>query len=100
TPRPIELQILGRVLLHSALVGAAAGVLGSVFFARVEAMQRTGMESLTGYVPLRAAGEGILGETPTQSTFRPWLLLVFPALGALLAGIISTWLGAQDTGRG
>src|SRR6185437_287746 len=73
TPRPIELQILGRTLLHAALVGAAAGLIGSVFFAGVEAMQRIGMESLTGYVPLRAAGEGILGESATQNIFRPWL---------------------------
>ena len=54
-PRPIEFQILGRVLLHAALVGAAAGLLGSLFFAGVEAVQRVGLESLTGYVPLRAA---------------------------------------------
>ncbi len=100
TPRPIELQILGRVLLHAALVGAAAGLLGSVFFAGVEAMQRIGLESLTGYVPLRAAGEGILGETSRPSTFRPWLLLIFPAIGALLAGILSTWLAPETRGGG
>jgi CIC family chloride channel protein len=100
TPRPIELQILGRMLLHSALVGAAAGLLGSLFFAGVEAMQRIGLESLTGYVPLRAAGEGILGEAAKVTKFRPWLLLVFPAIGALLAGIISTWLAPETRGGG
>jgi chloride channel protein, CIC family len=101
TPRPpLELQILGRMLLHSALVGAAAGLLGSIFFAGVEAMQRIGLESLTGYVPLRAAGEGILGEVTTGKTFRPWLLLIFPAIGALLAGIISSWLAPETRGGG
>jgi CIC family chloride channel protein len=100
TPRPIELQILGRVLLHSALVGAAAGLLGSIFFAGVEAVQRVGLESLTGYVPLRAAGEGILGEVATRTRFRPWLLLVFPGLGALLAGIVSTRLAPETLGGG
>ncbi len=99
-PSPIELQILGRVLLHSALVGAAAGLLGSLFFAGVEAVQRVGLESLTGYVPLRAAGEGILGEVATRTHFRPWLLLVFPAFGALLAGIISTRLAPETLGGG
>src|ERR1022692_4271316 len=89
---PLEFQILGRVLLHAALVGAAAGLLGSLFFAGVEAVQRIGLESLTGYVPLRAAGEGILGERSRPAVFRPWLLLFFPAAGALLAGAISTWL--------
>jgi CIC family chloride channel protein len=100
TPRPIELQILGRVLLHAALVGAAAGLLGSLFFAGVEAMQRIGLESLTGYVPLRAAGEGILGESATPAVFRPWLLLIAPAFGALLAGILSTWLAPETRGGG
>jgi chloride channel protein, CIC family len=100
TPRPIEFQILGRVLLHAALVGAAAGLLGSIFFAGVEAMQRIGLESLTGYVPLRAAGEGILGEKTTVATFRPWLLIVFPAIGALLAGIISFWFAPETRGGG
>src|SRR5580700_500687 len=100
TPRPIELQILGRVLLHAALVGAAAGLLGSLFFAGVEGVQRVGLESLTGYVPLRAAGEGILGEVATKTRFRPWLLLVFPAIGALLAGAISNWLAPETLGGG
>src|ERR1700677_397466 len=101
TPRPpLELQILGGMLLHSALVGAAADLLGSIFFAGVEAMQRIGLESLTGYVPLRAAGEGILGEVAAVTKFRPWLLLIFPAIGALLAGIISTWLAPETRGGG
>ncbi len=100
TAGPIELQILGRMLLHSALVGAAAGLLGSIFFAGVEAMQRIGLESLTGYVPLRAAGEGILGEAATAAKFRPWLLLIFPAGGALIAGILSTWLAPETRGGG
>ena len=35
-----------------------------------------------------------------QTTFRPWLLLVFPAAGALLAGIVSTWLAPETRGGG
>jgi CIC family chloride channel protein len=100
TPQPIEFQILGRVLLHAALVGAASGLLGSLFFAGVEAVQRIGLESLTGYVPLRAAGEGILGATSHATAFRPWLLLFFPAAGALLAGSLSTWLAPETLGGG
>ncbi len=100
SPAPLELQILGRMLLHSALVGAAAGLLGSLFFAGVEGIQRVGLESMTGYLPLRAAGEGILGESARPTAFRPWLLLIFPAMGALLAGMISTWLAPETRGGG
>jgi CIC family chloride channel protein len=97
---PIEFQILGRVLLHAALVGAAAGLLGSSFFAGVEAMQRLALEMWAGYVPLRAGGEQIMGEIGKHVPFRPWLLVVIPAAGALLGGAISTWLAPETRGGG
>src|SRR5271166_405675 len=80
---PIEFQILGRMLLHAALVGAAAGLLGSLFFGGVEVAQRFALEYTTGYVPLRAAGEQIFGEA-ARRPFRPWLLALLPAAGALV----------------
>ncbi len=97
---PIEFQILGRMLLQSALVGAAAGLLGSLFFAGVEAAQRLLLEAWAGYAPLRAGGERILGEFSKKTPFHPWLLLVLPASGALLAGAISTWLAPETRGGG
>src|SRR5215813_11981182 len=87
--KPIEFQILGRVLLHAALVGAAAGLMGSLFFAAVEAVQRFVLEGWTVYVPLRAGGERLLGELARPMPFRPWLLVVVPAGGALVAGALS-----------
>jgi CIC family chloride channel protein len=96
---PVEFQILGRMLLQAALVGAAAGLLGSLFFAGVEFAQRFALEQMTGYVPLRAGGEKIFGEA-TGRPFRPWLLFLFPAAGALVAGAISTWLAPETRGGG
>ncbi|MGA7123173.1 MAG: chloride channel protein [Polyangiaceae bacterium] len=97
---PIGFQILGRVLLHAALVGATAGLLGSLFFAGVEATQRIWLERWTGYVPLRAGGERILGEMNGPVPFRPWLLVVVPALGALIGGAISVWIAPETRGGG
>jgi CIC family chloride channel protein len=97
---PIEFQTLGRVLLHAALVGAAAGLLGSLFFAGVEALQRAWLEQWTGYVPLRAGGERIFGEMQTPPPFHPWLLVVLPAAGALLAGVISCRYAPETRGGG
>ncbi|HZU84793.1 MAG TPA: chloride channel protein [Polyangiaceae bacterium] len=97
---PIEFQILGRILLHAALVGAAAGLLGSLFFAGVEAMQRVSIERWAGYVPLRAGGERILGEPSRSTPFRPWLLWIVPAAGALVAGIVSYRLAPETRGGG
>jgi CIC family chloride channel protein len=97
---PLELQLLGRVLLHAALVGAAAGLLGSFFFAGVEAMQRVSLERWAGYAPLRAGGERIFGESRELPPFRPWLLWVLPAAGALLSGIISYRFAPETRGGG
>ena len=97
---PIGFRILGRVLLHAALVGATAGLLGSLFFAGVEATQRIWLERWTGYVPLRAGGERILGEMNGPVPFRPWLLVVVPALGALIGGAISVWIAPETRGGG
>ncbi len=97
---PIEFQILGRILLHAALVGAAAGLMGSLFFAGVEAVQRIALEGWTGYLPLRAGGERLLGEMSRTPPFRPWLLLVLPAAGALIGGAISAWLAPETRGGG
>jgi CIC family chloride channel protein len=100
TRAPIEFQILGRFLLHAALVGAAAGLMGSLFFAAVEAVQRICLEGWTGYVPLRAGGEQVFGELERPPPFRPWILFLIPALGALAGGTISFFLAPETRGGG
>jgi CIC family chloride channel protein len=97
---PLEFQILGRTLLRAALVGAAAGLLGSLFFVGVEAVQRVALETWTGYQPLRAGGEQILGEVTAVSRFRPLLLMLMPGAGALIGGALSTWLAPETRGGG
>ena len=56
-PQPLELQLVGRTLLHSVLVGAVAGLVGSAFFYALEVTQQLLLERLAGYQVLRAAGE-------------------------------------------
>ncbi|MCC6994572.1 MAG: chloride channel protein [Deltaproteobacteria bacterium] len=81
------MQILGRTLLHAALVGLGAGLIGAAFFAGLEYMQWFLLEYLCGYSPLRAHGERFIpGEI--SGSFRPWLLVFLPALGGLAAGLI------------
>jgi CIC family chloride channel protein len=98
-PSPIAFQILGRVLLHAALVGAAAGLAGSLFVAALELTQRAFLERLAGYLPLRAAGEAFI-EPASILRFRPWLLIVLPGLGALAGGAISTLWAPETRGGG
>src|SRR3954469_17428293 len=78
----VDLTIVGRTLLHAALVGAAAGLVGAAFFAGLESVQRLLLENLGGYHPLRPAGENFLGESTRPHVFRPWLLVLLPPVGA------------------
>jgi CIC family chloride channel protein len=84
---PLDLRILGRTLLHAAIVGLSAGLLGALFFAGLEYAQSFLLERLAGYTPLRAHGERIFGEA-TDLHLRPIVVMALPALGALLAGLL------------
>jgi CIC family chloride channel protein len=95
---PLDLQILGRTLLHTALVGLAAGLVGSAFFSTLEIVQHVLLEGLAGYTPLRAHGE-LAMENSTVHTFRPWVLLLLPAAGALISGVVSL-LAPETRGGG
>ena len=95
---PVDLRILGRTLLHAAIVGAAAGTLGAAFFYGLEVAQRLTLEHLAGYVPLRALGER--AEHAGVTKFRPWVLWLIPAIGALAGGVISAWLAPETQGGG
>lgn len=88
TRTPLTLQLLGRLLLHAAAVGAAVGFVSLLFVEGLEVAQYFILERLAGYEPLRAAGEQSF---PGGSTvpFRPWILWIIPAIGALLAGLVS-----------
>jgi len=98
TSEPLELQLLGRILLHSVLVGAAAGLVGSLFYYTLELIERLILESLAGYEALRAGGEEI--HSPLErAPFQPWLLAVLPAIGALIGGLLVTRF-APETGGG
>lgn len=88
-----------KLLVQSALVGAAAGLCACAFYSALEAVQRTVLEGWAGYTPLAAAGEGIVRETLT-TPFRPWLLCLLPAAGALLGGVLSHRFAPETRGGG
>jgi CIC family chloride channel protein len=86
---PPDLRVVGRTLAHAAIVGAAAGLMGAAFFATLELVQRLVLEDVGGYRPLRASGETFLPEIGHLAHFRPWLLVLLPAVGALAGGLVA-----------
>lgn len=95
---PLDLRIVGRVLLHAAAVGLAAGLVGAGLFAAFEYAQRLLLEEATGYLPLRADGETFAAGEVHRS-FLPWLLVFLPALGGLGCGLV-TRLAPEARGGG
>lgn len=84
---PLELQIVGRTLMHAALVGFGAGILGCLFFAGSELVQHVVLEQWGGYEHLRARGEDFMS-APHGTTVRLWLIVLIPMLGALAGGLL------------
>ncbi len=96
---PLELQIVGRTLLHAAVVGLLAGLFGSAFLYALEHVQAFALEDSAGYDPLRAAGETQRALDP-DAPFRWWLLLFIPAIGGLISGWISRYAPETRGGGG
>jgi chloride channel protein, CIC family len=86
---PVDLRLVGQTLLRAALLGVLAGLIGAAFFWLSEHAAYWVLERSGGYRPLRAAGEVLAGTGQVESVYRPWLLAVVPALGALLSGLLT-----------
>ncbi len=83
----LQLGVVGRNLFDGVMVGVAAGLVGAALFAGFEYFQRGVLEELAGYIPLRADGETFAASEGAHR-FRPWLLLLLPALGGLACGLV------------
>jgi CIC family chloride channel protein len=84
---PVDLRLVGRTLLHAALVGVGAGLVGAAFFAGLEYTQDLLLGHLGGYAPLRAHGERLVAEGHAL-ILRPIVVMLLPPLGALIAGLL------------
>ena len=96
---PLDLRFAGRMVFHAALVGVAAGFAGALFFGGLEYVQRFLLEDLAGYRILRAHGETFAARESAR-TFRPWLLVVLPALGGLVCGLLTRFAPEARGGGG
>ncbi|MGD8859241.1 MAG: chloride channel protein [Myxococcales bacterium] len=98
--RSLDMRRLGRILTHSILVGAAAGVVACLFFYALEWTQWLLQGQIAGFEPLRPSGE--LHVTPHLQGAEPnrWLLALLPALGGLACGLLVQYFAPEAAGAG
>ena len=90
---------LGRGIVLAGTVGAMAGVGAIAFHWLCQAVMHYSLEWVAGYRPPGPAGGGELFPA-LGGTFRPWLLIVVPAVGGLVSGGLVYWLAPEAEGHG
>ena len=98
--RELELRHAGRTLLLSLFVGSAVGIIACGFFWALHLAESVFLHSLTGYVPLLPGGEAPLPLSENLRKFTPWALVLVPALGGLLTGLVGHFLAPEVLGGG
>jgi len=94
-----NVRSVGRYMVYAFFVGIVAG-LGAVFFYLLcQFGQHYLLDMLAGYRPEEPFGEpSVFGHTATP--FRRYLLILIPALGGLLAGIVIYTFAPEAEGHG
>lgn len=87
---PADLRIASRVVLHALLVGAVAGLVGAGFFGLLEVAQHFILEMAVGVTLFKAHGEELF--TEHGHGFVWWLVILVPALGGLVCGLLTRYV--------
>ncbi len=98
THRP-HIRSLGRNIALAALVGLVAGLGAIVFHLMCLAVGHVALDAVAGYRPDGPAGEHELF-SPTARRFIPWLLLLAPAVGGLISGMLVFTVAPEAEGHG
>jgi CIC family chloride channel protein len=98
--RELELRHAGRTLLLSLAVGSTVGLIACGFFWALHLCESLLLHGLTGYVPLLPGGEAPLPLSNQPHRFVPWALVVIPAVGGLVTGLVGHFLAPEVFGGG
>jgi CIC family chloride channel protein len=88
-----------RLLGLSLVIGVVAGIGAICFFVACQVVAHYALDSAVGYRPLHPGGEIDLFHE-TGQIFRPWFLLIVPAVGGLLSGLLVYTLAPEAEGHG
>jgi CIC family chloride channel protein len=96
-----RLRSHGRVLGASILVGIVAGLGAVLFSATCHVIVHYTLDQIAGYRPAVPHGEaGLPWLTETDQPFRPWMLIILPAVGGLMSGFLVFKLAPEAEGHG
>jgi CIC family chloride channel protein len=94
-----RLRPQARLLSLSLVVGVISGLGAVVFFVACQVVFHYALSVGAGYHPNAPHGEPpLLGEPDTP--FRPWMLLIIPAVGGLVSGFIVYTFAPEAEGHG
>jgi CIC family chloride channel protein len=95
---PLELQLVGRTIMHAILVGITVGLAGCLLLLGLEAAEHLVLGAGMAYPHLVAVGEG--GAHTPAGPARLWLVAFAPAIGGVVAGLIARWAPEVAGGGG
>src|SRR5271156_3907856 len=88
-----------RLLGLSLMVGVIAGLGAIVFYVACQFVSDVALDGVAGYRPSAPGGEAALF-SESETSFRPWLLLIVPTVGGLLSGLIVFTFAPEAEGHG
>lgn len=99
--RAFDIRRLGRVLMHSVLVGAVAGGTACLFFYLLEWTEYLLQGLLAGHYPIKPDGEvHVVPHPPHGATPNPWVLLGLTTVGGALCGFLVQRFAPEAGGPG
>ncbi|MFW6051589.1 MAG: chloride channel protein [Myxococcota bacterium] len=98
--RDLDIQRLWRVLLHSVLVGLMAGAVACLFIYALDWLQWLLLERAAHLdMPEPGAEVDLTPPVPPEPTVW-WLVVLLPAAGGLLCGLLTTFFAPEAAGPG
>ncbi|MGO9465820.1 MAG: chloride channel protein [Isosphaeraceae bacterium] len=94
-----RLRSEARLLGLSLAVGVIAGLGAIVFYAACQVVAHYALDFVVGYHPHQPGGEPSFW-SETARPFQPWLLLLVPAAGGILSGLLVFTLAPEAEGHG
>ena len=93
-----DTESAGRLILYSPLVGVVAGLGAALFFYLLNLLQEFALGHIEGYYPPPAGTEGTSHAMQLPTLW--WAVLLVPAVGGLLCGLLVYGFAPEAEGHG